>query len=96
MDFQVVFSESALTELEEIVAFIAYENPDAAKNLYDRLRQAALSLWRFPKRHRAVPHRLNVRKVSVDSYTIYYRVNEGKHRVTILHFWHGARLPPHL
>jgi plasmid stabilization system protein ParE len=96
MDFQVAFSKSALEELKEIHASISYENPRAGDNFYGRLRQNALSLRRFPNRHRAVPHRLNIRKFSVGNYTIYYRVNELKRRVTVLHFWHGARQPPFL
>jgi plasmid stabilization system protein ParE len=93
MDFQVAFSKSALAELEEILAFISHDEPQAGKKFYEKLRQKALSLGKFPKRHAAVSFRANVRKLPVRPYTIYYRINEAKRRVTILHFWHGARRP---
>jgi plasmid stabilization system protein ParE len=96
MDFQVAFSKSALAELEEILAFISYNEPHAGRSFYEKLRRNALSLRKFPERHMAIRHRTNVRKFPVGSYTIYYRVNKAKHRVTILHFWHGARQPPPL
>jgi plasmid stabilization system protein ParE len=96
MDFQVTFSKSAVAELEEILASILYEDPRAGRQYYEKLRGKALSLATFPKRHPLTPCRTGVRKFTVWPYTVYYRVNEAKRRVTILHFWHGARRPPFL
>jgi plasmid stabilization system protein ParE len=94
MDFKVTFSKSALRDLEEIVRFIARDDPIRARNLGDKLLDKALSLRLFPHRHALFPHRDNIRKVPMPPYLIYYRINEAKGRVTILHFWHGARQNP--
>jgi plasmid stabilization system protein ParE len=86
MDFQVTFSRNELRDLEEIVGFIARDN------LIDK----ALGLNRFPSRHACCPNRNNVGKVPVGPFVIYYRVNIGRGRITILHFWHSARQDPML
>ena len=96
MDFKVTFSKSALRELEEIVNFIGTDDPDEAKSFRDKLLKKAISLHRFPFRHARFHGRANVRKLPFSSYIIFYRINEIKRRVVVLHFWHGARQPPFL
>jgi toxin ParE1/3/4 len=94
MDFRVILSKKALRELGEITRFIAKENPDAARELRDKLLAQALELKHFPFRHARGSHRAGVRKVPVGSYLVYYSVNEAARTVTILRFWHSSRQPP--
>lgn len=96
MDFQVTFSKNALNELEEILKFIGKDDPEAARDFCTKLLAKSLRLNRFPFRHTICPQRANVRKIPVPPYLIYYRINELKHRITILHFWHSARQYPML
>jgi plasmid stabilization system protein ParE len=96
MDYQVAFSKSAVAELQEILAFISGDDPQAGRKYYEKLRREAISLRNFPERHAAILYPPNVRKFPVRPYTVFYRVNKSKRRVTILHFWHSARQPPYL
>jgi plasmid stabilization system protein ParE len=96
MDFKVAFSKNALKEIEAIQQFIGEDDPERAREVCDELFKKAISLNLFPYRHALCPHRDNVRKVPVSPYLIYYRINERKRRVTILHFWHSARQHPML
>jgi plasmid stabilization system protein ParE len=52
MDFQVFLSSQALSDLERIVAYIAFHNPVAAQRMGDKLLDAALSLHTMPERGR--------------------------------------------
>jgi toxin ParE1/3/4 len=92
MDFTVTIAKSALKDLEEIVKFIAHENPERAQEVGDKLIEKALGLNRFPDRHVLCPNRDNVRKFPVSPFII----NKGKGRVTVLRFWHSARQNPML
>jgi plasmid stabilization system protein ParE len=94
MDFRVTFSENSLSELRDIIAYIAENNPRAAETFRQRLTDKAAGLIRFPLRHPKDRRRQNVRKVGYGPYIIYYEVLLSSHEVTILHFWHGARQPP--
>jgi len=96
MDFKVTFARSALRDLEEIVGFIAHDDPQTAQEVGDRLLNKALSLHLFPERHARCPNRDDVRKMPVAPFVIYYRISKRKERVTILHFWHSARQNPML
>ena len=94
MDFKVTFAKRALRELAAITTFIAKDNPDAARELSEKLLDQAASLSRFPFRHAKDNHRARVRKMPVPPYLVYYSIDENKRTVTILHFWHGAQQHP--
>jgi plasmid stabilization system protein ParE len=94
MDFKVTISRNAEVELEEILTYIARDNPDAGLALYNELRRSALSLRQLPLRNLAVLSRRNIRRMLAHPYWIYYRISESKRRVEIVHFWHSARQPP--
>ncbi|HEY0258003.1 MAG TPA: type II toxin-antitoxin system RelE/ParE family toxin [Candidatus Methylacidiphilales bacterium] len=94
MDYKVTFAQNAVKELTEIVTFVARDNPQAARQLGDKLLEQAAGLRRFPNRYARYPHFSAIRKMPVPPYLIYYRINESKQQVTILHFWHGTRQHP--
>ncbi|HEV7228758.1 type II toxin-antitoxin system RelE/ParE family toxin [Brevundimonas sp.] len=76
----------ALIDLADIEAWIAQDNPAAARRLSDRIMSACRGLGRFPLRHPVTVQGL--RKRSVGAYLIFYRVTE---EVEILRVLHGAR-----
>lgn len=98
MDFKVFLSEEALSDLEQIVAYIAPHDADAATRMGNRLLAAALSLSSFPERGRVVPEfkRKDLREMVLLSYRIIYRINSGEASVEIVRFWHAARGFPHV
>jgi addiction module RelE/StbE family toxin len=94
MDFRVIFSKQAIRDLTAITKLVAHNDPNAARELGDRLVASALSLRSFPLRHVKYPLRHGTRKMPVSPYVIYYVVDEAARVVTIRHFWHGSRQPP--
>jgi toxin ParE1/3/4 len=80
MDFKIFLSQEALSDLEQIVAYIAPHNPIAAEQMGDLLLGTAFSL----------------RELVVHSYRIIYRVRQADMSVEIVRFWHGARGVPRI
>ncbi len=98
MGFKTFLSDEALSDLERIVAYIAFDNPQAAQRVGDELLDAALSLETFPERGRVVPEirRPELREIVVRSYRVIYRLNKQDSSIEIVRFWHGARGFPHI
>ncbi|MGE5214354.1 MAG: type II toxin-antitoxin system RelE/ParE family toxin [Nitrospirota bacterium] len=96
MDFRVEVTDPAIADLAEIVSFVAQGNPDVARVLGNHLLDAALSLAETPYKGSPYPKLINIHKLTVRPYKIFYRVNEAKHAVEILRFWHSARSEPDL
>ena len=100
MDFKVFLSEEALSDLEQIVAYIAPHNFVAAEQMGNLLLDTALSLETHPERGRVVPEfrRADVRELVVRSYRIIYRIRHADGSIEIIRFWHAARgfpqIPP--
>ena len=93
MDCAVIYSEAALTDLEQITAFIARDNPDVAQRFANRLVDLAESLRSLPERRRPVKKWPGVRVVVLAPYLIFYRFEKPANTVEILRFWHGGRDP---
>ena len=96
MDYRVVITGPAITDLAEIVKYIANDDPLAAARTGDRLITKAESLSQTPLRGRLVPERRerDCRELVVKPYRVVYRVKPKKHLVEVLRFWHGARGAP--
>lgn len=91
--FQVVLTPKAGRDLEQIVRYIAQDNPEAAHRFGLELADLALSLAQ-PHIHQAgghLPGRPGVRKHVHGSYLIFYRILDSQHKVRVLRFWHGAQ-----
>ncbi len=93
MDCAVIYSEAALTDLEQITAFIAADNAEIAERFANQLVDLAESLASLPERGRPVKKWPGVRVVVLAPYLIFYHFDRAEHTVEILRFWHGARNP---
>jgi toxin ParE1/3/4 len=92
MDFQVIFKDTFLADLEQIVQAIAVHNPGAAYRLGEQIIQTAESLSFFPERHPKVRQRPGVRRFIVKKhYKIFYRVLPESQSVEVLRCWDGRR-----
>jgi len=87
----VVWTFSALTDLEGIRRYIGNFNPDAARDMAERIIEAADSLATFPYRGRLVPGTQLRESTIARPYIIRYRVDPD--RVVIQRVRHGARRP---
>lgn len=95
---RIVWSEQALSDVQEIRDFIARDAPYFAELFVDRIFEAVERLTNYPLSGRVVPEfrRADVREVLLGSYRIVYRVREDA--VSIATVFHTARLlgPEHL
>jgi plasmid stabilization system protein ParE len=78
MDFKVVFKESFIHDLEQIVRLIASQNTNAARNLGNLIVDRCESLKFFPERHPKVRQRTGIRRFVVQkNFKVFYRVRLG-------------------
>jgi toxin ParE1/3/4 len=80
--FEVLWSAVAERDLNTIFDYIADESPAAALEIFDKLRQKAASLSRFPGRGRMVPEvreqgDILYRELVIPPWRIMYRI-EGE------------------
>lgn len=96
MGWSVIVTPQAQEDLREIVAFIARDDPDRARNFGNLLLDKALALETLPERGRVVPELGDaaVREVVHGSYRVIYEVIHDAEAVFVLRFWHGARGKP--
>jgi len=90
--YSVILSDTAQTDLDNIVEYIAVHNPTAAEKLGLELIDLAMSLQTFPYRGSRVRKHPRVRKLVHSDYVITYRVREPNRTVEVLGFTHGARI----
>jgi toxin ParE1/3/4 len=98
MDRKVIISARALRDLEEIVRYIATDNPTAAARFGAMLLSEAETIGHMPEAGRVVPEfkTPDIRERIFRSIRIVYRVDAAQQRVVIARFWHGARGKPQL
>jgi plasmid stabilization system protein ParE len=94
----VILTPQSQHDLEEIVRFIARDNPKQAVKFGDALIDKALSLDTFPERGRMVPELQleSVREIIHGSYRIIYELLHDPDAVFVLRFWHAARGVPQI
>jgi toxin ParE1/3/4 len=77
------FSEAAIQDLESICDAIAIDNPDAASNLFDDVREQCLRVAKFPLSGKKYDWlKPNLRGFLVKSYIVFYTI-EGENIVII-------------
>lgn len=92
MDYQVIFKDPFIEDLERMVRRIAVDNPVAARNLGELTIKLAESLSFFPERHPRVRQRPDVRRFVVKKYyKVFYRALPESRTVEILRCWDGRR-----
>jgi len=98
VDYQVVWTNPAITNLEEIFEHIVDDNPNAAKKFVLHLIEHAESLEVLPLRGKVYPRfgEGYIREIPYRGYRIFYKVYEKLKRVDILQVWHGSRDEPNL
>lgn len=98
MAFQIIWSQTAVEDLREIVQYIAVDDPAAAANLAERIISRIETASDLPFSNRAVPERADrsVREVILKPYRIIYEVDDKRRAVHLLRIWHAARGAPNL
>lgn len=91
--YQVVFAADASSDLEQIVRYIARNDPGAAQQFGEKLVDRALSLSEVLvcQSGGRLPKRPGVHKLIEGNYLILYRILPEQNKVRVLRFWHGAQ-----
>lgn len=78
MKYEVRILSGASADLDDALAYIAQDNPDAAHKLLDKLMAAMRGLSEYPERGSTIRDRVlrkhGFRFLIVESYMIFYRV----------------------
>jgi plasmid stabilization system protein ParE len=91
---EVVWSESALDDLDSAIGYIAADNPFAAARVLDRIEAAADDLGEVATGRRGRVAGTYEKSVRGLPYIIAYAIRElpsGRDRIVILRVIHGAR-----
>ena len=91
MEYQVLYTDAALEDLDEIVAYSWVNFPATAERFGVALLNHIELLKSFPEIGSPVPDRAGVRQLVHTPIVIYYFVNRQEKRVEILNLWHGAQ-----
>ncbi|HEY2341827.1 MAG TPA: type II toxin-antitoxin system RelE/ParE family toxin [Chthoniobacteraceae bacterium] len=91
MGWPVILTEQSRRDLEEIVRYIAHDDPSAAERLGLALVARAESLGKQPKIGIAVRGWERIRALLHGRYYVVYRCDEIARRIEVLRFWHSAR-----
>ena len=91
MDRKVIWSDTAVTDLDAAAEFISKDSPAYAATFVLRSIDAARSLGDLAERGRVVPEFKDetMREIFVQSYRLVYQVEEK--RVSVLALIHGRR-----
>lgn len=95
--YNIFYLEQAKNDLKEIAAYIADElkNPTAAEKLIDKIIAAAKNLETFPYANTVFiplqPLKHEYRKVVVDNFMLFYRIDEHKKEVSVSRMIYARR-----
>ncbi len=90
---QIIWTEPAISDLDEITEYIALDKPEAAGNLVKRVFEAIERLKNFPDSGKKPPEfsrKTRYREVIIGPCRIFYRVE--KNRVFILYVMRSERV----
>jgi plasmid stabilization system protein ParE len=96
LDFEIRFSEPALTDPESVLEYCWTNFSSTAERFGNSLLNHIEILSAFPRMGVHVRDRPGIRKIFHSPYTIYYRIDDRLQVVEILHIWHGSRRKPDL
>ena len=98
MEYEIVWTEPAGLQLEDIRDYISVDNPAAAIRIVNKIIARVEQLKSTPRLGRVYRKggEHSVRQIVSGKYRIFFRIIEKAKRVEILLVWHGARREPDL
>ena len=94
MDFRIVYTKSALTDLSTILEWSTTTHPDTTPSFMEGLFAHIEHLRTFPYVDRQSNSSRITRVMEHAPFRIFYRVKPRVRRVEVLHVWHGRRRGP--
>ncbi|MFH1718438.1 MAG: type II toxin-antitoxin system RelE/ParE family toxin [Planctomycetota bacterium] len=96
MASHIVWSQTAVEGLKEIVQYIALDDLGAAAKLADRIIQCIETASKLPFSNRAVPEKAeeSIREAILKPYRLIYQADADRSVIHVLRIWHAARGVP--
>ena len=94
MAFKVLYHEDSLADLEEIFEWSREKHPETTEQFADDLFDHIDLLQALPYMGTPVKGHPQVRRILHTPLYIYYRLDENRGAIEILHFWHSSRKDP--
>jgi plasmid stabilization system protein ParE len=98
MAYRLSWSPAARLDLRELLAYIAEDDPGAARSFARSVFRAIERLTDFPESGRVVPefNESTLREVIRKPCRIVYRIRSERQQVEIVRVWHAARGTPEI
>jgi plasmid stabilization system protein ParE len=94
MAFKVLYHEDALADLQEIFEWSREKHPETTEQFADDLFDHIGLLQAFPYIGTPIKGHPQLRQLLHSPLYVYYRLDENRGAIEILHFWHSARKGP--
>ena len=96
MGHKVIWTDEAIADLRQLVAFISSDNPAAAIKLGETLIQKSIILAGHPRLGRMLreSRKDTLRELVIPPYRLIYEIDDSIQTVRVWVLWHGARQEP--
>ena len=96
MGHKVIWTDEAITDLRQLVARIAEDNPTAAVKFGEELIRKSMLLAEHPRLGRVLRGQEgeSLRELIVRPYRVIYEIDDLSAAVYVRVLWHGARQDP--
>lgn len=94
MAFKIFYHEDALADLEEIFDWSREKHPETTEQFADDLFAHIELLQALPYVGTSIKGHPQLRRLLHSPLYVYYRLDEDRGVVEILHFWHSSRRDP--
>ena len=97
MNYKIIYSPLALDDLRNIYSYISFElkSPDTADKQVKKIRKRIKALNTLPEIYSLVDWEpwksINMRKIPVSNYTVFYKVDSSELSVTIVRIIYSGR-----
>jgi addiction module RelE/StbE family toxin len=93
MEYEIAYTKKALSDLDEIEAYIALDSPRMARRWIQRIIDKIEQLRRFPESGKisSIFEKPQIREILIGNYKIIYRI-KPYNKISILRILHMARL----
>jgi len=96
MAFKILYHEDALTDLEAIFEWSRVKHPETTERFANDLFNHLDLLASFPFMGASLKGRRKTRRLVHSPLYVYYRIDELRGAIEILHIRHNSRRPPGL
>jgi plasmid stabilization system protein ParE len=94
MAFKILYHKDALADLEDIFDWSRDNHPETTEQFADELFGHVELLQALPYIGTCVKGHPHVRRLLHSPLYVYYRIDENRKAIEVLHFWHSSRSDP--